>query len=107
MRYQIVCGSVLGTDYDYDSFNKWLNDQHPANSAVVVIDTTSWKKYMFSGDLEKLTSNSLDEFVIAVSARIKKGQDNPADSVRVEQSNNGPAKQESRKKRVEPANREE
>ena len=38
-RFQILCGKVSTSDYDYESFNKWLDDKKPDRSVLTIIDT--------------------------------------------------------------------
>lgn len=59
----LVCGYAGKGDQDYESFNEWLADKTPEKSLLVYIDTTSFQKTFFEGDLSTLTEEQVATFI--------------------------------------------
>jgi hypothetical protein len=77
-RFNLVCGLTSPGDYDYESFNKWLDGKKSDHSILTIIDTNEWRSYIFPGDLQKLTENSLVQFVDSTLSKLKKKEEDTA-----------------------------
>lgn len=64
-EYKFVCGYVHSDEPDYQDLLEWTGDKDRQANRLYWIKTESLTKYLYPGDPNELTKESLDAFITA------------------------------------------
>lgn len=55
-----ICGVARKTDSQYETMNSWINDKNEEANVLVYINTKTFQRYFFKGELANITPKVID-----------------------------------------------